>query len=58
MGHVDVANAKSGEYHFFFAVSSVANWPLTYDILYMIVLVLCWIIPRFLPFLKYDFING
>ena len=47
-----VANMKSGDYHFF-SISSVACWPFTYGILIMVELVLCLIIPRFLPFLNY-----
>ena len=51
-----MANTKSGEYHFF-SISSVTCWPLTYSILYTVELVLCLIIPRFLPFVKYEFVN-
>ena len=39
MGNKGVANTKSGEYHLF-SISSVACWPLTYGILYMVKLVL------------------
>ena len=56
MGNVGVTNTKSGDYHFF-SISSVTYWPFTYSILNMVELVLCLIIPRFLPFLGCKFIN-
>ena len=51
-----VANAKSGEYYFF-SISSVTCRPFTYGIFYTVELVLYLIIPRFLPFVKYEFVN-
>ena len=54
---VGVVNMKWGEYKFFFIILSKASWLLTYDILYMRELILCLIIPRFLQFLMYEFIN-
>ena len=56
MSNVGVTNTKSGEYHFFFSISSVAYWPFTYGILNMVELVLCLIIPRVLLFLEYKFV--
>ena len=57
MGNVGVTNTKFGDYHFFFSISSVACWPFTDGILNMVELVLCLIIPRFLLFLEYKFVN-
>ena len=57
MGNVGVTNTKSGYYNFFFSISSITCWPFTYGILNMVELVLCLIIPRFLPFLEYEFVN-
>ena len=57
MGNVGVTNMKSGDYHFFFSISSITCWPFTYGILNMVELVLCLITPRFLSFLEYKFVN-
>ena len=57
MGNVGVTNMKSGDYYFFFSISSITCWPFTYDILNMVEFVLCLIIPRFLPFLEYKFLK-
>ena len=57
MGNVGVTNTKSGDYHFLFSISSITCWPFTYGILNMVEFVLCLIIPRFLPFLEYKFVN-
>ena len=56
MGNVGVTNMKSGDYHFF-SISSITCWPFTYGILNMVELALCLIIPRFLLFLEYKFVN-
>ena len=56
MGNVSVTNTKSGDYHFFFSISSITGWPFTYGILNMVEFVLCLISPRFLPFLNYKFV--
>ena len=61
MGNVGVTNTKSVDYHFF-SISSITCWPFTYGILNMVelvlcLIVLCLIIPRFLPFLNYKFVN-
>ena len=55
MGNVGVTNMKSGDYHF--SISSITCWLFTYGILNMVELVLCLIIPRFLPFLEYKFVK-
>ena len=56
MGNMGVTNMKSGDYHFL-SISSITCWPFTYGILNMVELVLCLIIPRFLPFLEYKFVK-
>ena len=55
MGNASVANVKSGEYHF--SISSVACQQHTYGILYIAELVLSLIIQRFLPLVKFEFVN-
>ena len=52
---MSVANMKSGEYHFF--CHFFCNLP-AYNMVYMVELVLCLIIQRFLPFLEYKFVNN
>ena len=56
VGNVGVAKAKSEKYHFFF-VSFVTYQPLTNGILSMVELVYL-IVPWFLLFVMYEFVNG